>query len=360
MADNIVEVALVGDTFGANLNYKIGWGLASEFYQNDGKKWDKPLAKLLDADLAFCNLESPIIHDIDYCTNNGFAAPPNFASFLKKIGINIVSLANNHILEQGEKGFFSTMDILGLNEIKFVGQKTKQGSNVEIFERNGIRIGFSGYNEINNIPNPGLYAELEKSSILASLGEMERKKVDFKFVSLHWGDEYISKPSSNQIQLAHELIDAGADVIVGHHPHVIQPVERYKHGLIFYSLGNFFMDMTWCKSCRVGIKADVLLCRNESPQYKLTPVCFDKDFNLISNTRNKHSAYITKINSQNYLDKFRENHQTYTRYYKKTQKRLHNLQKIYSWLFLLNNWSKLSPTTKDFIKAGLRSKLFLT
>lgn len=85
-------------------------------------------------------------------------------------------------------------------------------------------------------------------------------------MSLHWGNEYIHYPSISQIKLAHKIIDAGIDIIIGHHPHVIQPVERYKNGVIFYSLGNFLFDMLWSKKVRHGMIAKIKFDK-ESIQY---------------------------------------------------------------------------------------------
>ena len=103
-----------------------------------------------------------------------------------------------------------------------------------------------------------------------------REKVDFIIISLHWGDEYIQKPSLDQIILAKMIIDQGADIILGHHPHVIQGIETYKNKLIAYSLGNFIFDM-WMPKTRESILLQIELNKKGIKGFNVVPVkanCF--------------------------------------------------------------------------------------
>ena len=146
----------------------------------------------------------------------------------------MVSIANNHILEQGIKGMFSTKEALKKNCINYVGEFHDGTSNIETFEANGIRIGIAGFNDIHNIENGNIYAEYSEQNVKKALDIMSALELDYKIIIFHWGDEYIHIPSRIQIEAAHKFIDRGADIIVGHHPHVIQPVERYKKGFKIY------------------------------------------------------------------------------------------------------------------------------
>lgn len=102
-------------------------------------------------------------------------------------------------------------------------------------------------------------------------------KVDVLIVSLHWGAEYQKEPNAQQKKLAHEIIDAGAKIIIGHHPHVTQPVESYRSGLIFYSLGNFVFDQPWSEATKQGQITKIIFEGKDVKSYELTPI-YIRDF----------------------------------------------------------------------------------
>jgi len=120
----------------------------------------------------------------------------------------------------------------------------KEARKPGIIEKNDVRLGFLGYCK------KGEYTATDSTSGAALFDEeiikedirSIKNKVDFVVLSLHWGIELSEYPSPEQVEMAHRLVDAGAEVIIGHHPHVLQGIERYKRGLIFYSLGNFIFD----------------------------------------------------------------------------------------------------------------------
>ena len=258
MEKNSLKLSFVGDIFPANLGYNSGFGVASSFSDHNGTIWNDQLYDLIgNSDVVFGNLESPLLKDEEYCKNNTFAGHGRFSNFLKKHKIEIVSIANNHILEQGIEGFNSTCKILEENKIKFVGRNEDSLSNIEIIEKNGIRIGFCGFNAIHDISNPNAYAELYEQNLFDTIEKLNNINLDYRVISLHWGNEYIHYPSKKQIELAHKIIDSNIDIIVGHHPHVVQPVEEYKNGVIFYSLGNFLFDMLWSEKVKHGIIAEI-------------------------------------------------------------------------------------------------------
>lgn len=353
-----VNLTIAGDLFPANLPDTIGYGIASQFLIHRGSPWSEVLARFFtDSDISFANLESPLIEDKEMASNTCFAGNYEFTSILNKIGINIVSIANNHILEQGTHGFFSTIKHLEKNDIKYIGKNVDDNSNIVIIQIKNTKLAFAGFNAIHNIHNPNLYANYCEKSIIASINKMKSLNADFKIISLHWGDEYINIPSSNQIKSAHTFIDCGADIIIGHHPHVIQPVEKYKNGLIFYSLGNFFFDMTWSKNVRRGMVINLFLEKDKSIRYEIAPIFLNSDFIPlpVKNRKKTDNLLVKNLRKVNYL--FNENPDKYDRYYSAKRRRNHLWQRILMKVFLLQNWNRLSPNTRKKLVMKIVSNL---
>lgn len=161
-----------------------------------------------------------------------------------------VSLANNHIMDFGQKAFNKTIDILEENSIRYFGAGTKKNNfnNPLIIEFNGKKIALLGYSCPSTHPIFGDNiesgsAKLDIEEIIIDIKSI-RFKVDFIIIEPHWGIQDISIPKFSDIEIAHRLIDAGADLIIGHHAHVIQSYEIYKNRYIFYGIGNFiFPDL---------------------------------------------------------------------------------------------------------------------
>jgi poly-gamma-glutamate synthesis protein (capsule biosynthesis protein) len=178
------------------------------------------------------------------------------------------------------EGFKNTLDILNKNGLNFTGANNdKSISNHLILERNGIKLGFLGYTIGRfKVPESISINKLKEKKIVADI-ESIKDKCDFIVVSLHWGTENVFYPSPKQIDLAHNLVDHGATLIMGHHPHVIQGIEEYKNGLIAYSLGNFQFDP---KVSQSKTNESIVLCvdfnKNGIKDYEIIPAVIDKDF----------------------------------------------------------------------------------
>ena len=190
-------------------------------------------------DFNLTNLESPII---DNCPEGKtgtftFCGDAKFIPYLKENKF-IFNLANNHIFNYGQDGFIQTKNFLSQNQINYF---YSHNSDTEFIKKeiNGISFGFLGYDFITN-------PKLDPNQIIAVVKKYD-SQVDWLIVSLHWGNEYLANPETWRINLAHQLIDAGVDIIHGHHPHVLQITEIYKNKPIFYSLGNFIFDQNWSK-----------------------------------------------------------------------------------------------------------------
>ena len=199
---------------------------------------------LSQADIAFANLESPF-------TNTGtkfekkfnFKVPPDYAIGLIKAGFDVVTLANNHILDYGMDGLENTitvLDSIGLDHCG-AGLSLAQAQQPAIIERNGFRIAFLGYSMVfpeefwanRSMGGTNYPYNMEKNIRQAD------SLADFIVVTFHWGAEGVNFPKDYQKFFAHTAIDCGADLVLGHHPHVLQGLEIYKNRLIAYSLGNF-------------------------------------------------------------------------------------------------------------------------
>ena len=257
--DQNVRISLVGDIFPANLPYTCGFGNGSAYLKDKENSWENHLKLFFaESDISFGNLEAPLLNNLEIIDNSSFAGSTLFAHTLKKIRIDIVSISNNHILEYGKEGFFSTLNALSQAGVNFVGVFNNYKSNIVVIEKNNLKFGFAAFNAIKDIPNPNLHADLSLENIYKTLDEMDSLNIDFKLLSFHWGDEYINIPSFDQIKLVHSIVDYGADVIIGHHPHVIQPIERYNKGLIIYSLGNFVFDFLFSNEIKLGMKVDLI------------------------------------------------------------------------------------------------------
>ena len=220
-------------------------------------------------DYGFVNLETPVAPDHSHGSKPFmFNAPIALLDGLKTNGIKIVSFANNHVMDQSWAGFAETREHLRDEGILFVGSgdTAEQTWQPVIVEANGIKVGWLGMTRwlngnrnpdkddlphVNFFPYPGEAGGatgLDEAGVLAAI-QQARAKCDLLVVSIHWGVEYAPTPRPEDVETAHKMLEAGASVIVGHHPHVLQPVETYRtqdgrNAVIFYSLGNFLTNQS--------------------------------------------------------------------------------------------------------------------
>jgi poly-gamma-glutamate synthesis protein (capsule biosynthesis protein) len=171
-------------------------------------------------------------------------------------GFDVLSIANNHILDYGADAVLDTLTLLGNNGIGVVGGGTNYIEAHQPFVKaiQNTKISFLGY---TNLISPSLGLKTAKPNIAfldidqAIVDIKEARKVaDLVVVSLHWGNEYETNHNSEQERVARALIDAGAHLIIGHHPHVIQEVKEYHGGYIAYSLGNFVFDQNFSQETK--------------------------------------------------------------------------------------------------------------
>ena len=312
-----------------------------------------------NGDIVFGNLEAPISNK----TNNKgfeaifFRAEPNVIEGLKNANFNVLSVANNHIMEHGESAFLSTVNSLEENNITPVGVVNK----TEILQVNDLKVAIMAYSFIDDFIANSLYNKISSErKILADIKNI-KDSADLVIVSLHWGDEYIPFPSPEQVEIGRKLIDCGADIILGGHPHVLQSYEIYKKKPIVYSLGNFIFDHTYIKSTRMGIIAKIVVEMDKHINIDVIPIiCNSKEYypkiasekdrdeiqNLISEIRNKIENKSLSAYSSEEGD-----YPTLANTYKKTAKREMEMQ-------FLKNLYRYPPNLSISILNSYLQKLF--
>lgn len=239
-------------------------------------------------------------------------SPPESITALKQINCDIVSLGNNHITDYGSEGLIETKEFLEDNAIKTVGagKNQKDASKVVILEKRGLKLGILAYLSID-YPNSTIATE--NSAGCASYEDLHevqkdieriKKNVDIVCVSLHWGHQYFSYPSPEQIEIAHRIIDFGCDIIIGHHPHVVQGVEEYKNGIIVYSLGNFFFPdfdrgpsviRRWPDESKYSFILECTFSQGKIKSYRIIPCRVNDEFQVMEEKEVKSYGKIKRL-----------------------------------------------------------------
>ncbi|OLS02083.1 CapA family protein [Tissierella creatinophila] len=206
------------------------------------------------ADISIANFETVTAgNDKKFSGFPQFNSPKETLFALKETGFDILSTANNHSLDQGKDGILKTLKFIEEYGLKSVGTYKDQNKEFLIEEKDGVKLGFLSYTYgINGLE---FYLSEEELSYMISLIDEEKiksdiekikKEVDVVVVSVHWGVEYQTKPNDIQIELGHKMVDWGANIVLGSHPHVLQKSEIIKKdgkdNFIIYSMGNFFSN----------------------------------------------------------------------------------------------------------------------
>ena len=214
--------------------------------------------KLAGYDLVVGNLEGPITDKssvsvgtaMDVKENLKFTFDPSVAKTLAENNIKLVDLGNNHILNQGEDGIAQTKKYLGEAGVQHFDDTGEDKSSTLVENIGGTKIGFVNYNY-------SVAGSFERA--IADIGAV-KKKSDVVIVCPHWGTEFkVGDPGQKIRAEAYQLIDAGADAIIGGHPHVIEDSEVYKNKKIYYSLGNFVFDQYFQKETMEGLGVELTI-----------------------------------------------------------------------------------------------------
>ncbi len=257
--------------------------VGQQIVKNDDFAWPfRNIANLTDAaDIFVINLESPFLKNAgNYLVKTGsfsFKADPLTIAGLNLSGVDIVSLANNHFDNQGQAGMSDTFSVLEDNGIAYIGagKNFTQAHQGKVMQVNGLKFGFLGYaypetSAVATPDSPG-FANMDIVQAQADI-EAFKKQVDVLAIIMHAGTEYISYPIKFQEDFARAAIDAGADLVVGHHPHWVQETEIYKGKPILYSLGNLVFDQMWSTETQQGALAKFIFSNSELTSIEIIPI----------------------------------------------------------------------------------------
>lgn len=240
---------------------------------------------LASYDITVGNLEGPIS---DEGENQGsiysFRADPRVIEGIVASGFDILSLANNHMFDWGRLALSDTVSLLHDQNIQTIGAgRTYDEANTSaIVEKNGERFAFLSY---TNLYPASLYATGTRAGMSEyNLDHIQKKIFEFKqsgyivFVMMHWGEEYQTHSNTSQETIGRMFIDAGADAVVGGHPHVAQEIEHYQKGWIVYSLGNFIFDQNFSKETMEGLTVECVIRDGKIIDVISHPIKMNKDF----------------------------------------------------------------------------------
>jgi len=207
----------------------------------------KPIVQ--KADLAFINQETVMAGaSYGYSGYPAFNTPQSLAFTHADTGFDIINIANNHAMDKGASGLISTLDFLNtFEEFTVIGAR-KEGKSARIITKNNITLGLLSYtHSLNGIPlpkdKPDIVSMIDKPKMTQEINEL-RPLCDFLIVSMHWGAEYLLEPDQSQTEMAEFLALHNVDLVIGHHPHVLQKADKLqradgKEMFVIYSLGNF-------------------------------------------------------------------------------------------------------------------------
>ena len=248
-----ITLAFVGDV---GLGREINWQINQ---RNDPTfPFQKTAEILKKADLAIGNLEGPLVENCPLLrTGMKFCGNPKNAEGLVFAGFDLMNLANNHISNYGPEGINQTIKTLKNHQIDYFDPEKIAFKKID-----GLTIAFLGFDDI--------VRRVDEEKLVQKIQEA-KNQADLVIVNFHWGVEYQSQPNERQRYLAHLAIDHGADLIIGHHPHILQPIEYYQAKPILYSLGNFVFDQMWSQETRTGAIALITIESNQIKEVSLVP-----------------------------------------------------------------------------------------
>lgn len=258
----------------------LDWGIQDTIIKEGAEYPLKNLKEFLHGfDYRFCNLECPItakgeVHpDKKYV----FRGKPEHIALLKYAEINGVSLANNHACDYGKTGLLDTIVNLTKNNIYIAGagENIKSAHLPLTINVNNIKLAVLAYASVayddsfagKNTPGIAMAKlELIKEDI-----KKHKPSFDFIIITIHWGDEYSEYPSDRDIKIAHQIINSGADAVIGHHPHIFQGIEIYEDKPIIYSLGNFVFGSV-NEDARENIVVEISFQKNRIKSFRVFPL----------------------------------------------------------------------------------------
>ena len=275
----------------------LGRGVAAANPASDPAAPLRPMRALLHgADLTVGNLESTLSDDgPPQQGDDSFAADPRALPAMARLGFDALSLANNHTGDFGSAALVDTVAAFHASGISAfgAGRDLRAAARAVVLERHGVRFGFLGFNTIGETPRAGLgqpgalsvrmpprTGPLNHHDLARVLQAVRRlgRRVDVVVVMPHWGTQYTHVVEPIERRVGRRLVDAGADLVVGGHPHWVQGLERYRGAVIAYSLGNFVFDMDFMDQTLEGVALTASFRGDRLRHIELTPYHLDSRF----------------------------------------------------------------------------------
>ena len=307
-------MAVTGDIMCHNTMFRDAYDSSKETY-DFSYMFDDVKYYLQTADITVGNLETTFAGpDVEYKNFPTFNTPEQLAQNLKQAGFNVVSTANNHCMDGGYDGLVSTLKYLDKADLAHTGTYSSEKDSKKILIQNvrGLSVAFLSFTYGTNgisIPSDKSYCVniSNKDSILDKLKLAKEKNPDVICVSMHWGTEYQTTPNDSQKELADFLFENGADIILGNHPHVLQPMEKRtiklsdgskKEGFIVYSLGNFMADQT-AKYTRDSAILNLTITKNNSTgKISINSATYTPIYYYKNSSSSEHKFKILDIKSE--------------------------------------------------------------
>ena len=224
--------------------------------------------QLAAADIAVANMEFPL-GTPPYKGYPAFSAPESIAWKAQECGIDLFLLANNHILDRGKRGLINTIDVYEKMNGKYIGayrnREEEEKLNPIMFNVKGIRVAFINFTYGTNgfaVPEPCRVNLMDSLLVKESIAKARNMGADIIICTPHWGEEYQTRPSSQQKRWARMLQREGVKVIIGTHPHVPQSAEISEENILFYSLGNYISNQTTPDYTQLELMVTVRIAKN--------------------------------------------------------------------------------------------------
>jgi poly-gamma-glutamate synthesis protein (capsule biosynthesis protein) len=286
----VTTVTVAGDIM-------LGRGVGARHAADPGRPLQPLAGRLRSAELTVGNLESTLSDDgvPQQPGDDSFAADPAVVGALAAAGFDVLSLANNHTGDYGDGALRDTMRRLDHSPLRRVGAgvDAEAAWRPVVLTRDGIRIGFVAFNAIGETPRatasqPGA-AEVRMRPRTGPLdrGDLKRltstieeltERADIVIGLPHWGDQYVNTPVPDQRRVGRAMLDAGADIVVGGHPHWVQGIQTHRGGLVVHSLGNFVFDMDFSQETEEGVLLELVWWGSKLMGARFVPYVIDDDY----------------------------------------------------------------------------------
>lgn len=263
-----------------------------------------------NADICMVNEEFPFSTRGEQAPDKQFTfrTDPIYVSAFTDMGIDIVTLANNHVLDYGTEALLDTFDTLDSAGIPYVGagENAERAKKPHYIEANGLTFGFLAASRVWPVAsweatdtNPGCFGTYDPAKLIEAIKEA-RDDCDFLTVYVHWGIERQNYPEDYQVNMAQMYIDAGADLVIGSHPHCLQGIEYFNGKPVFYSLGNYIFGQTTDKTAAIKVTVD----KDCVPVYEVVPATAQnsKTYMTEGDTAQSLFSYMNEISYDVFVD----------------------------------------------------------